>query len=423
MGTRDRLERLTGDGRVKVLTDLRRRLEELMARRQPTVPPSGRKEVGVPLADLVPGEEVHHRNGRCYAVRYVVSGSIHHGGRCVRDMADVDMILVAALAGDRNLGGLSWRDGLFLDTETTGLAGGTGTVAFLVGLGWFEGDHLIVHQLFARDYDEEGAVLAALADTVRKKRFLVSFNGRAFDMNLLKTRYIMNRLADPFGSMPHLDLLPPSRRLFGHRLESRSLSSLERHILGIEREMDVPGRDVPQRYFQWLRSGDGRCLVDVFEHNRYDILSLAALASVLVETIAPPSVGVRCHPGDHLFAGRLLMERDCHDAAVPHLERAVSHPGADREARRELSLLYKRAGHWSEAVRIWEEMIRWDQEDLFALVELAKWSEHHGGSLAQALMYTMRALAADGLGDEERRSLLHRRDRIERKIARRGKGV
>ncbi|MCX7635985.1 MAG: ribonuclease H-like domain-containing protein, partial [Syntrophales bacterium] len=368
-----------------------------------------------------PGEEVRHAGGVCYAVRHIVSGSSRHGRRCVRDMTDLDMVLAAALADDPRLADLDWRDGLFLDTETTGLAGGTGTVAFLVGLAWFAGDSLVVHQLFARDYDEERTVLTTLADIVRERRFLVSFNGRAFDVGLLRTRYVMNRLADPLEALPHLDLLPPTRRLFGHRLESRSLSSLEEHILGIARGLDVPGWEVPQRYFQWLRHRDGRCLVAVFAHNRNDVLSLAALAASLTETLAPPRAGVLSHPGDHLSAGRLLIARDRHEEAAAHFERAAAQPRGDvaREARRELSLLYKRSGRWSEAVRIWEEMLRHDPDDLFALAELAKWCEHRAGSLDRALRYTCQALAVDGLGTEDRHAFTYRRDRITEKMNRR----
>jgi uncharacterized protein len=325
---------------------------------------------------------------------------------------------IAVLANDPLLKALDYREALFFDTETTGLAGGTGTVAFLIGLGWFEGDSFVTRQLFARDYAEERATLLDLLTLLRGRRFLVSFNGKAFDANLLASRFIMNRLPDPLAALPHLDLLHPARRLLSHRLVDRRLGALETAILGFEREGDVPGSEIPQRYFDWLRRRDGRLMADVFEHNRLDILSLAALAAHLTELIDPEGEPSRRHPGDRLAAARLFLARDRHDEAVRLLDPLVgcASPATAREASRELSLHHRRAGRWPAAAAIWEEMVRRDEKDLFALVELAKWCEHKQRDFARALELTGQA-SAGFLSPEERAGLARRRERLEKKLA------
>jgi hypothetical protein len=290
-------------------------------------------------------------------------------------------------------------------------------VAFLIGLGWFEGDSFITEQLFARDYAEERATLLHLGERLGGREFLVSFNGKAFDANLLATRFIMNRLSNPLSGLPHLDLLHPARRLLSHRLADRRLSSLETSVLGFDREGDIPGSEIPQRYFDWLRRRDGLLVADVFEHNRLDILSLAALAAHLVELIDPDRERIGFHQGDRLAAARLFLARECHVDAIRLLDplSGCACRETAREAARELSLLHKRQHRWPEAVAIWEEMLRRDGKDLFALVELAKWCEHRRHDFSRALALTMHACTcANRLSPEEYTDLTRRKERLER---------
>jgi uncharacterized protein YprB with RNaseH-like and TPR domain len=402
MSVISRLQRLTGESpkvpggenggqaRTEELSRLRERIDAVLSRRpeglHTETPPAGRGR-GVPLEELVPGEETTNEAGAFFCACHLAGGSARHGRFCIRDLTPLDMGRLAVLGNNPALRGLDYREALFLDTETTGLAGGTGTVAFLIGLGWFEGDAFVTRQLFARDYAEERATLLALRELLGGKRFLVSFNGKAFDANLLAARFIMNRLPDPLACLPHLDLLHPARRLLSHRLADRRLGALEIAILGFEREGDIPGSEIPQRYFDWLRRRDGRLMADVFEHNRLDILSLAALAAHLAELIDPDGENARCHPGDRLAAARLFLARDCPGEAVRLLDPLVgcTSPETARDAARELSIHYRRAGQWPAAVAIWEEMLRRDGEDRFALVELAKWCEHRRRDFARAL--------------------------------------
>jgi hypothetical protein len=435
MSLMNRVERLTGDkktagdtarpeegSRADEIRALRERVEGLLCRRseerKQDTPPSGWGR-GVLLEELVPGREAANDGGVFFCSNRLAGGSYRHGSRCIGDLTHLDMGGLAVLANDPALRGLDYHQALFLDTETTGLAGGTGTVAFLIGLGWFEGDGFVTQQLFARDYAEERATLLHLTEKLQGRGFLVSFNGKAFDATLLATRFIMNRLPDPLSGLPHVDLLHPARRLLSHRLADRRLGSLEAAVLGFEREGDIPGSEIPRRYFDWLRRRDGRLMADVFEHNRLDILSLAALAAHLTELIDPDAEEAGFHRGDRLAAARLFLARECHSEALRLLGPLsdCAFPETARAAARELSLLHKRQNRWPAAVAIWEEMVRRDGEDLFALVELAKWCEHRRRDVDQALALTTRACSCTSrLSPEERADLARRRERLERKL-------
>ncbi len=429
-----RLQRLTGEDRKQPagensgqakseeLVRLRARIDAILSRR-----PEGQKKGRqpdrprgcVPLEELVPGEENTNEAGTFFCAAHLAGGSWQHGRFCIGDLAPLDMHRLAVLGNNPALRGLDYREALFFDTETTGIAGGTGTVAFLIGLGWFEGDAIIIRQLFARDYSEERAMLHGLCELLEGKRFLVSFNGKAFDANLLAARFIMNRMPDPITCLPHIDLLHPARRLLSHRLPDRRLGSLEKVLLGFERKGDVPGSEIPQRYFDWLRFRDGRFMADVFKHNRLDILSLAALIVHLSEVLDPDMNNTRCHPGDRLAAARLFLGQRCADEAVRLLEPLVTCANQEtaQDAARDLSLHYKRAGKWSAAVAIWEDLTVRYGNDLFALIELAKWCEHQRRDFARALALVKRACACERtLSPEECADLTYRRKRLERKL-------
>lgn len=435
MSVISRLQRLTGEGskvpagensgqaKAEELVRLRARIDAVLSRRpegQKKEAPTTVRGRGVPLEDLVPGQETTNEAGVFFCAHHLAGGSARHGRFCIRDLAPLDMDRLAVLGNDPALRGLDYRDSLFLDTETTGLAGGTGTVAFLIGLGWFERDTFVTRQLFARDYGEERAMLLGLRELLKGKRFLVSFNGKAFDANLLAARFIMNRMPDPLTGLPHLDLLHPARRLLSHRLANRRLGTLEAAILGFEREGDVPGSEIPQRYFDWLRRRDGRLMADVFEHNRLDILSLAALAAHLAELLDPDGENTRYHPGDRLAAARLFLARECPDDAVRLLDPLVGCASQEtaRDAARELSIHYKRTGQWPAAVVIWEKLLGRNEDDIFALIELAKWCEHKRRDFTRALALAERACACQQrLSPDECSGLARRRERLEGKLS------
>jgi uncharacterized protein YprB with RNaseH-like and TPR domain/alpha-D-ribose 1-methylphosphonate 5-triphosphate synthase subunit PhnG len=328
------------------------------------------------------------------------------------------MKAAALLAGHPEIASMDISEALFLDTETTGLSGGTGTFAFLIGLGWCEAQDFVVCQLFARDFHEEAPMLTVLQEMASEKRFLVTFNGRAFDVNLLSARFILNRLSDPLAGMPHLDLLPASRRLAGHRLENCRLTTLESEVLRLSRTSDVPGWEIPGRYFAWLRSGDGALLEDVFHHNRLDIVSMAALAVHFSDLLTRGHEHPCPHQGDLLAAARLHLCRGNAQTAHTLLEMLArsSDRLVAREASKDLSLVHKRAGGWEEAVRLWQDMMCRDPLDLFAAEELAKWLEHRKKDHARAIGIVEALLeGSPSLSPAERAGLSHRLERLRRR--------
>jgi uncharacterized protein YprB with RNaseH-like and TPR domain len=433
MSVKDRLKRLSGESnqppadtsQKEIISQLRKKIDAIMERRDrfESRPSSTYREPPIALEDLITGEEVENSYGRFYFSRSQYPGAARHGRHLIRSLNSTDMDAAVYLSGNSRLADLDMSDALFLDTETTGLAGGTGTFAFLVGLGWFEGDDFVVCQLFARDFAEEASMLAFLRGIAGEKQFLVTFNGRAYDINLLAARYILNRLNDPFPDMPHLDLLHPCRRLVGHRLVNSRLVTLESYVLEFERHGDVPGYEIPQRYFDWLRLRDARLMEDVFEHNRFDIISMAALVKHLADLLTGVELHA-AHPADLIAAAKLHYERGNTEAAQRFFQGAAAAENVliARDARRLLSLLHKRAGCCEEAVKIWEEMVFHDPEDVFAVEELAKYLEHKIHDFARAIEIVERVLNdAKCLSGDDNSALLYRLERLRNKHERKTK--
>lgn len=293
---------------------------------------------------------------------------------------------------------------IYLDTETTGLVGGTGTCAFLIGLGMIEGSEFVVRQFFLRDYPDEKAVLATLSEVLAGYKGLVTFNGKTFDVPLLETRYALARQRSPFGRLLHVDLLHPARRLWKLRLERCHLTHLEKEVLGIERKGDVDGADIPGIYFDYLRSGDARGLAPVFYHNALDIVTLAALTAEMARLIrmeaaandAEPSSSAM--PGLDLFSLSRIFERAGHaERSVSACRRALASglpEPIESEALWHLATQHKRRGEYHESTRIWTEITD-RQGDYFleALEQLAIHSEHRQRDFQAALEFTSSALA------------------------------
>jgi uncharacterized protein YprB with RNaseH-like and TPR domain len=193
---------------------------------------------------------------------------------------------------------------IFVDLETTGLAGGAGTYAFLVGCAWFDGGSFRIRQFFLTSFSAERALLDAVAEIAGAAGTVVTYNGKTFDLPLMETRFVLHRQATPFSSMPHLDMLHPARRLWRGDAEGCSLSTLERTLCGHVREGDVPGFEIPARYFHYVRSGDARPLAAVFEHNRLDLLSLACLTARAAQLL-DEGPGGACAAREAIGLGRL----------------------------------------------------------------------------------------------------------------------
>jgi uncharacterized protein YprB with RNaseH-like and TPR domain len=320
---------------------------------------------------------------------------------------------------------------LFLDTETTGLAGGTGTYPFLVGIGWWDAGGLQVEQFFMREHSEEHSLLVALAERMAKRRVLVTFNGKSFDWPLLETRYKMTRTIRPPIPRAHLDFLHPARNLWRLRLGSVRLAELERHVLGWNRGADVISELIPQIYFDFLRGGSPDALVPVFQHNQMDLRGLAALSSHVVSLLAEPET--RGQDALELYGVSRICERRGESTRARALyERSIASvlpPETDRAARRSLARLAKRDGDFSLAQNLWESMAGNSREGFEAYEQLAIHYEHRAGELHRAAAIARKALAelrrANRLGTIAavlyRQSLArfeHRLARLERKAGR-----
>ena len=284
---------------------------------------------------------------------------------------------------------------LFLDTETTGLAGGTGTYPFLVGLAWWEGGGLEVEQLFMREYSEEGSLLAALADRMAERPLLITFNGKSFDWPLLETRYRLTRALTVPKPLAHLDLLHPARSLWRLRLGSVRLSQLERHVLGRDRGADLPSELIPKIYLDFIRSGQAEPLVPVFHHNQMDLCGLAGLSGRILSLLGDEMPN--CNDGLELFGlSRIYERRGERKRARKLYEQSIATAlptEADRAARHALARLAKRDGDLLRAREIWESTVGDSREGYEAYEQLAIYFEHERHQPLQALAIVQEALA------------------------------
>jgi len=312
---------------------------------------------------------------------------------------------------------------VYLDTETTGLAGGTGTCAFLIGVGTLEGTQFVVRQFFLRDYPEEKAMLRALAEILNSFEGLVTYNGKTFDVPLLETRYALARLKSPFARLLHLDALHPARRLWKLRLESCKLTELESAVLGIEREGDVAGSEIPGIYFEYLRSGDARGLQPVFYHNALDIMTLAAVTVELARAMGDATT--LDSPVDLFSLSRMFEFAGAREQSVETCQRALSGGLPEEiEARAlyQLAWHYKRQRQHELAVATWLELTRRASPlALEAFEELAIHYEHHQRDPQSAMEFALAAL--ERLREQpspppQTERFTHRLERLQRKTSR-----
>ena len=304
---------------------------------------------------------------------------------------------------------------LFLDTETTGLSGGAGTVAFLAGLGWFEGDEFIVEQALMRDYPEEGAMLDRVLELVSKAKLLVTFNGRTFDLPLLEGRFTMNGRRVALTQWPHLDLLHPARAVFKLRLRRCRLVNLEEAVLGIVREDDLPGSEVPQAWFDYLKSGDFTLIERILEHNVQDIRSMPLILSRLMQMYrAPLNAG---HQEDIYSIGRVLERRGKPEEARK-CYRAADKGLMSQLSRLSLAENYRKGADYDASAQVYERMLRDGQGNVDVLIRLAILYEHRLQRPADALRVTQRAMLLCDT-PEQTEQLTRRYQRLKHKLGKR----
>jgi uncharacterized protein YprB with RNaseH-like and TPR domain len=255
---------------------------------------------------------------------------------------------------------------LFLDTETTGLAGGTGTYAFLIGLAWWDAGGLQVEQFFMRDFTDEYSVLQELSTRISERPVLVTFNGKSFDWPLLESRFTMTRAIRTPKLAAHLDLLHPARALWKLRLGSVRLVELERHVLdskkmGWHREDDVPSSQIPQFYFDYLRGGSPEPLAAVARHNQMDLRGLAALFAKIDSMLSGSDYSENQIESLDLFGlSKFLNRRGEAGGAHSACEKAIAiglPVEIQPQAKRDLALMAKRRGEHPRAAELWLNII------------------------------------------------------------------
>jgi uncharacterized protein len=390
-------------------------------------PPAAPRGPGV--EQFLPGFWQDTPAGRVFVVERRFELEHEHGALPLGRTLDIAPALLARLGRDAALAAVDLRRVAFLDTETTGLAGGTGTVAFLIGIGHFLDGHFRLRQYFLEDFDGEEAMIRALTDYLADFEGVVTFNGKTFDMPLLHTRVRMTRMRRGLSDLAHLDLLHPARRLYRDRIPSCRLQELERQFLGLTRIEDVPGWEIPSVYFRYVRTRRFRALLPVFEHNALDILSLVTLAAHLAHVWRGD--GLR-DGADRLALGRACEQDGTLDEAIEHFEAALAcddlRPVEREECERRVSLLYKRTGRPDDALAVWYRVAnRAENRSLYPLIEIAKHCERVTKDLLAARAACERALAlierhharmGYGRVAADRADLQRRLTRLEERIAR-----
>ncbi|MFN0073009.1 MAG: ribonuclease H-like domain-containing protein [Chloroflexota bacterium] len=400
------------------------RLRAALGTRRSTAPPSVETHRYSALAANCPGEEVQTKVGPCYVAQWSFPLEHRHGDVSLADVLALDARGVACLT--RQPGHAAPRNPVYLDTETTGLSGGVGTYAFLIGLGSIEGKRVVVRQYLMRDYDEEPALLEAVSAQLAQHDAVVTYNGKSFDIPLVETRFIAARRSHAPVPELHLDLLHPARRLLRGSLERCALGDVERTILRHHRQEDVPSWMIPSIYFSYLRDGDARLLGGVLEHNRDDILSLIAFAGWLGKVFSAPQEAAL--PSMVLTRVAATYESlGWVDDAMIALEYAISsatNGGHRAEAALQLARLLRATGAGSMAEKMWRVAAEHSALAIEALVAWAKYLEHEQRDYDGARAAVERALTHLQLDarrklntepDPRRQALEHRLARIVRR--------
>jgi uncharacterized protein YprB with RNaseH-like and TPR domain len=336
-------------------------------------PDTGRYEATVDLdrvADVLAGRVVSTAFGRAVIVDRRYESDRFHGTRRVGEceVADGQTLRLLDPALPPNALTASDERTVFVDLETTGLSGGAGTVAFLVGCGWFDMGAFQVRQFLLTSYAGERALLDAVATCFDDTTLLVTYNGKTFDVPVMETRWMFHRMRMPLEEVRHFDMLHPARRLWASREPGASgmerpacrLGTLERVLCGVRRVGDVPGLEIPGRYFRFLRTGDARPLEPVLEHNRLDLISLAAVTAHAVQLVEEGVV--RCRDAAETLAlGKVYERAGCVDRAIDAYRLAAASPAAHvdvvAEAIYRLAIRMRRDRRFAEAASCWRRLL------------------------------------------------------------------
>lgn len=385
--------------------------------------PVGTVSSGKDIPAGIPGTVCSNNDGSFYVMENRYPLSHIHGGCCLGAALNINERSLSWLCGKSD-GAIPVNGFLFLDTETTGLSGGTGTVAFLVGTGFFEDGAFVVRQYFMRDYDEEPAMLRELNKVFSAYAGLVTFNGKSFDWNLLQGRFISNRIRILLKDPLHLDLLFPARRIWGLKHDSCRLSSLEENELEERRIDDIPGVLIPSVYFKYLEDRKTADIKRVIKHNELDILSMVSLLVKMSVMLDNPLSEAG---GEHelLGLGRIFEARGEFEMTVDCFESCAKSANFSIKAAavRRLTGMYKRNGDYDRAFEHCRQILADSGgSNLYSMIEIAMYYEHRVKDISKALEIVEKAVRFCLMaGLTENRQLLElrkRQERLRKKMAR-----
>lgn len=378
------------------------------------------------FGDRYPGFWQRTRSGSVFVVRKHYPDLYLQGNISIYPEHPLDII--GSWAGSDQLGSIPLEKFLFIDTETTGLSGGTGTYTFLIGVGKFSSGEFEISQFLMSDPAEEPAQLAALENYLASGEVIVSYNGKAFDLPRLRTRFRAHGWPPPLSDIIHIDLLHLMRRLYAPILPNCTLGTIEHELLGFQRgTQDIPGWQVADLYFEYLHSKDPESLAGVMYHNEMDVVSMPAVLNLAAAFLDRPLQSGPRTPASLYSAAQFYQSMNRLDVAEKLYRSLLTDPvpltAPGKAGLMELSFLYKKQGKLKPAAALWEQAARSGAG--YACVELAKYHEHTTGLLSEAVHWTLTAQGLAQSGPDEIRTaessteLEHRLTRLKDKLGRR----
>ncbi len=348
-----------------------------------------------------------------------------YGKISISEGLDISGDTLALLSQDAAFKDIDLSTALFFDLETTGLSGGTGVIPFNIGMGYYRDDKFWVAQYFLGELGEEERMIRELSRFLADMDFksVVTYNGKAFDMPLLETRFILYRTPLILSELPHLDFLFPARNLWKHKYESCRLFYLAREVLMTGRDEDIPSAEIPWRYFQYLKTGNFDLIEPILYHNAEDILSLLGVVIMGASLFASDLEERDVDAMDFFGAGKVLEKVGEREKAADYFQRALNgslSEEAGLSTRKRLSLQYKKSQKWENAVLMWQQMAASQTPSsdlLFSLRELAMYFEHKEKKLLEAQRYAEEGyVVARGFSSSYEKDFIHRRTRLNQKI-------
>lgn len=370
------------------------------------------------MASVLGAELRPHHAGAYVLKRSVYPFTYDHGSVSLGSLQSNGLLSLSAFTPEECDDRVELSQLVFFDTETTGL-GGVGVVPFLCGCGSWTAEGFEVRQYTIPDYSDEAAMLEVLAREFGEDKWIVSYNGRAFDLPILRDRMIVNRIARQVPQAGHIDLLHGTRRLFRRRLADCTLTNIERQLFAFHRSGDIPGYLIPSVYFEWLSEEKLDMMPGVIEHNCLDIVSLAFLADHIARVFATDGQSLSESDDLHSLA-RVYGRRRQNDRVTGIFDRLIEQ---DSELEEDVILFhasaFKRSGCWTQAVSLWQQLERSDSREAYwASLELAKYYEHRRKDIRRAVDCAKRARDICPYGTTHQAHLRRRLSRLTIKLGR-----